>query len=93
MAIILTDSGIVIDIRFTQLAKDKLPIYVTSLGSLILDKVKTQLTVKCKCGHSVIIPVYENKKLCTYCNKWVYNNTPMRFKYYFRKLKEGEKDE
>lgn len=75
-----------------EIPKPEDKLFLNFDNSLKLDAIKTQLTVKCKCGHSVIIPVYEDKKLCTYCNNYVHNNTPMRFKYYFRKLKEGEKD-
>lgn len=52
----------------------------------------TKLTTKCKCGCSVTIPVYEEKKICNNCGNYVYNNTPMRFKYYCRKYKEGDKN-
>lgn len=60
--------------------------------SIKLESIKTKLTVKCKCGHSVFIPVYEDKVICTYCKNYVYNTTPMRFKHYFRKLEKSEKD-
>lgn len=35
-----------------------------------LDKVK----YRCKCGHRVIIPYWEEKQLCTHCNYYVFKN-------------------
>lgn len=29
--------------------------------------------VKCKCGHTVVIRYNEDKKLCTWCNHYVYS--------------------
>ena len=54
-----------------------------------LDKLK----VKCKCGHSIIIPVYKDFMMCDYCGKKVMNNTILYFKYKLRKeLNKNEKN-
>lgn len=37
-------------------------------------------TVKCKCGHSMLIPNYLSKRLCTWCHRWVYRNKKEEFK-------------
>lgn len=37
------------------------------------------LTYKCPCGHSVVI--YNDKVICTHCNKWVFKNKEDEFKY------------
>lgn len=33
----------------------------------------TDLSVKCKCGHSVFIPQYKAKEICSWCYRTVYN--------------------
>lgn len=44
--------------------------------------------VKCKCGHTVSIPSFMNKKLCTYCGKYIYKEAKDEFKdILLRKLK------
>lgn len=40
------------------------------------DKVK----YRCKCGHRVIIPYWEDKQLCTWCNHYVYKDKRIEFK-------------
>lgn len=37
----------------------------------------------CSCGHSVIIPYSEDKKMCTWCNHWV-DKKKVDEKRYFR---------
>ena len=34
------------------------------------DKVK----YRCKCGHRVVIPSWEEKQVCTYCGNYVFKN-------------------
>ncbi len=46
-----------------------------------LNKVK----YRCKCGHKVIIKYNEDKKLCNWCNYYVFKNNQAEFKY---RLKE-----
>ena len=51
-----------------------------------------QLKVKCVCGHTQIMPVYQDKTICTHCNKKIKNNTKLYFLYKMRKaLKKNEK--
>ena len=42
----------------------------------------------CKCGHVVMIPVYKDRTLCSYCGFWVYKTPKLEFEY---KLKEKMK--
>lgn len=42
--------------------------------------VITDNSVICKCGHSVFIPSYVTKRLCGWCNRWVYRNKEIEFK-------------
>lgn len=48
------------------------------LNSISLSKVK------CKCGHSVVIPNAE-RTICSWCGEWVYKNHLMEFKYNLKK--------
>lgn len=48
------------------------------------DSYQKEIT-KCKCGHSVFLPVYEPVKICSFCGKIVYKNDKVKFKYYFGK--------
>ena len=50
----------------------------------------TDNTFKCKCGHSVVIYPDKKKKLCTWCNNYVYRDKKEEFKDNFkRKEKES----
>lgn len=44
-----------------------------------------ELKVKCECGHSMVMPVYIDSKICSYCGKKVKNNTKLYFMYKLRK--------
>lgn len=52
-----------------------------------LQRLVTNNTYKCKCGHSVVIYPFEHRKrkLCSWCNRYVFINKEEEFKY---KLKE-----
>ena len=45
-------------------------------------------TFKCKCGHSVVIYPKQTKRLCTWCNHYVYRDKKEEFK---EKLKNSLK--
>lgn len=49
------------------------------------DKVK----YLCKCGHRVLIPYWEDKQLCSWCNHYVYKDKKLEFK---EKLKYARKN-
>lgn len=49
------------------------------------DKVK----IRCKCGHRVIVPMWVDKKICSWCGHYVYRNKQLEFK---EKLKEKRKE-
>lgn len=40
------------------------------------DKVK----VKCKCGHRLVIPVWVDKQICSWCGHYVYRNKQLEFR-------------
>lgn len=40
------------------------------------DKVK----IKCKCGHKLVIPVWVDKQVCSWCGYYVYRNKRLEFK-------------
>lgn len=40
----------------------------------------TNNRVICKCGHSIFMPHYVTKRLCSWCNRWVYRNKEIEFK-------------
>lgn len=48
---------------------------------------------KCSCSHSVIIPVWIDKKVCSYCGRLVYKDDETKFKYKLfyaiRKIEKG----
>lgn len=35
----------------------------------------------CKCGHSMIIPYWVDRQLCSFCGNYVYQNKEIEFKY------------
>ena len=41
---------------------------------------KMKATQKCPCGHSVDIPVFKEKELCTWCGNYVYRTKEIEFK-------------
>lgn len=43
---------------------------------------------KCKCGHSMVMPVYQDKTICTWCGNTIRNSSRSYFKY---KLKQAMK--
>lgn len=46
-------------------------------------------TYKCKCGHSITIPNFINKKLCTWCGNYVYKNKKEEFRDKLKNVMEG----
>ena len=44
-----------------------------------------ELKVKCTCGHTTVMPVFVDKKICSYCGNIVKNNTKAYFIYKMRK--------
>lgn len=49
-----------------------------------LMNVYTQLTVKCKCTHSMVFYNNEPKQICTWCGRIVYNKTEKGRKQKFK---------
>ena len=59
----------------------------TYLSFKEIKKKASQMTnhvVKCKCGHTVNLGRLD-RMICTWCNKWVYLNPKVEFRY---RLKE-----
>ena len=61
----------------------------------------TKYKYRCKCGHTVVIYPFEgtNKKLCRWCNRYVFKSSKDEFEYRFktallksRKKSENEKE-
>jgi hypothetical protein len=51
-----------------------------------------KLKVKCVCGHTKIMPVYQDYAICNFCKRKMYNNTKMYFMYKLRKeINKNEK--
>ena len=46
------------------------------------DKVK----YKCKCGHRVIIPVWKDKQLCSWCGNYVFKDKKEEFEYKIKQI-------
>ena len=44
------------------------------------------LTVKCKCGHSIFMPVYLKNTICSHCKKLVFRNNKEEFKYKMERM-------
>ena len=57
----------------------------------ILFDALSKMRVLCKCSHSVFIPNYLDRVICSYCGNWVYRTQQIEFQY---KIKERlKKDE
>ena len=35
----------------------------------------------CKCGHSLIMPVWVDRQICSWCGKYVYKDKETEFRY------------
>lgn len=45
-----------------------------------------KLRVKCKCGHSMIIPMWMDKKLCNWCGEYAFRNKQLEFQENMKKI-------
>lgn len=43
-------------------------------------EAKSKQKYYCNCGHSIFIPKFMPKKMCSWCNKWVYLDKKLEFK-------------
>lgn len=46
-----------------------------------LSNVKNQLTITCRCGHRIFIPIYVKKELCKWCGNYVFRDKNLEFQY------------
>lgn len=44
-------------------------------------KIHTDNRVKCKCGHTMFMPVFLPHKICDWCGRTVFRNEQEKFKY------------
>ena len=42
---------------------------------------RTENTYKCKCGHSVSIPIFVDKTICSFCGNYVFKNKQDEFRF------------
>lgn len=50
-----------------------------------LENERAKFKVKCEhCGH-VIVMTFAERTICNHCNKWVYKNDKIKFKYEMKK--------
>ena len=49
-------------------------------------RIITDLTVKCKCGHSIVFTSKADRVFCDWCGKYCYKDKQTEFKY---KMQEG----
>lgn len=51
-----------------------------------LDKSITDCTIKCKCGHSIVITPRTEKTLCKHCGYYVFRNKEDEFKFRLKEM-------
>ncbi len=60
-------------------------------------KELSKIKYKCKCSHTVTIPVFVDRNKCSYCGNFVYKDDRIRFKYKLAeaiiKLRRKEKEQ
>lgn len=52
------------------------------------DKLENEyhkVKITCRCGHKEVIPVWEDKHLCSWCGNYVYRNKQLEFKEKLKK--------
>ena len=57
----------------------------------ILSNEYSKVRYYCKCGHSVIIPHYVEKKICDWCGCYVFKNKKDEFEYRMNSLIKKER--
>ena len=59
-----------------------------TINNMTVKHAEEMSKLKClctNCGHKEIIPVFVDKKICSYCGNVVQNNSLLHFKYKMRK--------
>ncbi len=51
-----------------------------------MDKEASDNMVKCVCSHTMPIPAWKDKEICTYCGRVMRNTTKNHFKYKLRQM-------
>ena len=71
------------------------PYYEPMTKNIIDEKALSELEklkVKCECGHTKIMPVYQESTICNFCGRKIKNNTKLHFMYKLRKeINKNEK--
>ena len=52
------------------------------------DSVRLSLTMRCKCSHTVVMPVQIDKLTCKHCGRKILNKSKEHFMYKLRKMRE-----
>lgn len=69
--------------------------YLTQGGFNYIIKKDNKLSeykVKCKCGHSVVVPPTDKKKICKWCGNYVFTNKKEEFLYRTKEILGGVKN-
>lgn len=45
----------------------------------------------CKCGHSVILPAFVDKKICSWCGHYVFRTPKIEFEYKLKQMIRKQK--
>lgn len=51
----------------------------------------SNLSIKCKCGHTNFVPKFLDKKICPFCGNYVYRNKKMEFVEKLKQVKNEKK--
>jgi len=63
------------------------PNHLTNKEINTFHKRATDESVKCSCGHSVVVTNKYNRVICSWCGRWVYKNKQTEFRYNFEKAR------
>lgn len=55
--------------------------FLTNKELVKREKIATEYSVKCKCGHSILIANRYNKLVCSWCGAMVFKTPQDEFKY------------
>ena len=48
---------------------------------------RAKYKIKCKCSHTVVIPPFKDKVLCSYCGRYVFRNKKDEFMFRLKSIK------
>lgn len=53
---------------------------------------QAKLSIQCNCGRKELIPIWMDKKLCSWCGNYIYRNKKLEFKERLKKELKYEKE-